>query len=91
MQEFRCEYQENGARVVLRGLLRDIQRTVGSRQVRLDGVLGHFTMANDGHASVLFVQARSSRVRGEPARDRDGVGSDDDDLDGIAENDDAGD
>lgn len=64
MQEFRCEYEENGVRVVLRGLLRDIQRTVGSRHVLLDGVLGHFTVANDEHASVQFVQARSSKVRG---------------------------
>ncbi len=58
MQEFTCEYEENGAWVVIRGFLPDIQRTVGSRDVLLDGVLGCFTAADDEHVSVQFAQAR---------------------------------
>ncbi len=62
MQEFTCEYEENGAWVVLRGFLPDIQRTVGSRHVLLDGVLGHFTSADDENVNVQFVQARLSEL-----------------------------
>lgn len=56
MQTYRCEYEDDGAHVVLRGFLRDIQRTVGSRHVVLDGVPGHFTIGDDEHASVQFVR-----------------------------------
>jgi hypothetical protein len=58
MLEFRCEYEEDGERRVISGYLRDIQRTVGSRHVVLDGVPGHFEIADDEHASPQFIKAR---------------------------------
>ncbi len=64
MQEFRCEYEENGSKFVIRGYLRDIHRTVGSRHVVLDGVPGHFQISDDEHASVQFIQARAAAAGG---------------------------
>ncbi len=64
VQEFRCEYEENGSNVVIRGYLRDLHRTVGSRHVLLDGVPGHFQISDDEHASVQFVQGRATAFGG---------------------------
>ncbi|GEM_PF-4554036 len=64
VKTYKCEYVENGAEVSLTGTLAELQRRVGSREVTLDGVQGHFELGEDESAGPSFVITKQLRAGG---------------------------
>lgn len=60
MKTYLCEFVENDKEVSLTAPLAQLQRRVGSRPVVLDGVPGHFELAEDEHATPQFIIDRGA-------------------------------